>query len=51
MCYAVVLLRGKSKKDRERLKNAEFVLDKFGRMSEEEVKAEFQRLRKKKAKG
>lgn len=44
-----VLLRGKSKKDKERLKNAEFVFDRFGRMSKEEVKAEFQRLRKKKA--
>jgi integrase len=44
-----VLLRGKSKKNRERLKNAEFVLDNTGRMTEEEVKAEAQRLRKKKA--
>ncbi len=44
------LLRGKSKKDREQLKNAEFVLDHYGKMSDEDIEAESQRLRKKKAK-
>lgn len=42
-----VLLRNKSKKDRERLKNAEFILDETGKMSEEEIKAETLKLRKK----
>lgn len=45
-----VLLRNKSKKERERLKNAVFVLDKTGKMTEEDIEAEVQRLRKKKAK-
>ena len=39
-----VLLRGKSKKDREQLKNAEFVFDGTGKMSEKDVESEFQRL-------
>ena len=43
-----VLLRGKSKKDRERLKNAEFVWDETGKMTEEEIEAEFLKLKKKK---
>ena len=42
-----VLLRGKSKNDREQLKNAEFVFDGTGKMSEKDVEAEFQRLRQK----
>jgi integrase len=42
-----ILLRGKSKKDREGLKNAEFVFDGTGKMSEKDVEAEFQRLRQK----
>jgi integrase len=42
-----VLLRGKSKKDKEGLKNAEFVFDGTGKMSEKDVEAEFQRLRQK----
>lgn len=44
-----VSLRNKSKKERERLKNAVFVLDKTGKMTEEDIEAEAQRLRKKKA--
>jgi len=43
-----VLLRNKSKKDRERLKNSEFVWDETGKMTEEEIEAEFQKLKKKK---
>jgi hypothetical protein len=42
-----ILLRGKSKKDREGLKNAEFVFDGTGKMSEKDVEAEFKRLRQK----
>lgn len=45
-----VLLRGKSKKYRERLKNTIFVLDKTGKMPKEDIEAEFQRLQKKKTK-
>jgi len=42
-----ILLRGKSQQDREQLKNAEFVFDRTGKMSEKDFEAEFQRLRQK----
>jgi len=43
-----VLLRGKSKEDQERLKNAEFIWDRTGKMSKKEIETEIQKLRKKK---
>jgi integrase len=45
-----VLLRNKRKKERERLKNAEFVFDRTGKMSKEEIVTEAQKLRKQKKK-
>jgi hypothetical protein len=38
--------RNKSRKDRERLENAEFVWDETGKKSKEEIESEIQKLRK-----
>ena len=43
-----VQLRNMSKKERERLKNTEFVLDETGKMTKEEIKSELLKLKKKK---
>ena len=42
-----LLLRNKSEKDKEKLKNAEFVWDETGKMTEEEIEAELLKLKKK----